>query len=153
MAKLPATVATLPSKKQKVRSEIDDIFSTASTSAVPTPSVLSKNTKKKRQLVPESKLDTAAVETGGEKPQKKRKGPETIIDSSAVIESFRNHPVPTSNNPTSGKSGKEGGTATKEDEEEERFMDSRGTARKTPPLFSNRASPPDTATDLECLLS
>lgn len=70
--------------------------------------------------VPETLEDLARLIQAG----KKKRAPIEIVDPSIAIDSYRNAPAP------SATGAKGGAGKAKEADEEERFMDSRGTARE-----------------------
>lgn len=120
----PAPAAAQPKKRALASAEIDDIFSKKpKLSTVPTP--IAEPPKKNKG---KGKATTAAAPE--EKPAKKGKAPETIMDTSAGIDSYRvAAPVVKKRKAGEDGVGASGEGAGKEMEEEDRFMDSRGTNR------------------------
>jgi len=123
------STTTQQPKKRPAASEIDDIFSkkskpvppTSSTSNTTEPSTASKKKKDKKG---KGKAETAAeVQEEEEVIAQPKKVPETVVDTSSVIEAYK----PTAVSAT--KKAKDLTEAEKKAiEEEKAFMDSRGTS-------------------------
>lgn len=140
-----ATTTTITNKKRSAAaSEIDDIFtkklkpstSTTSTNSLPTQSTSSLssiplNKKSKKSTTSLSLPTTMAVDPKGKSKQQNNE-PETILDPSAFIDSYRNESAPGVGGNKKRKAGGgvegDGGSNAKAQDEEDRFMDSRGTA-------------------------
>lgn len=120
----PTPAAAQPKKRALASAEIDDIFSKKpKLSAVPPPAA--EPAKKNK-----GKGKATAAPAACEKPGKKGKAPETILDTSAGIDSYRvAAPVVKKRKAGDDRIGAAGEGAGKEMEEEDRFMDSRGTNR------------------------
>jgi hypothetical protein len=137
MAKAPAQprasiskpTSAPPTKKRAAVSEIDDIFSKKPkppSVATPLPTVaaegsLNKKKKSKGKGKETARPDGEENKSGGVKA---KRVPETIVDSSAAIDSYRPASVPVVKK---RKAGGDGAEADKVEEEDDRFMDSRGT--------------------------
>ncbi|ORY74043.1 hypothetical protein BCR35DRAFT_306819 [Leucosporidium creatinivorum] len=129
-------------KKRAAAFEIDDIFASkkskpsaapSAPSAPPAAANAEPSASKKKKNKGKGKADVGAMDVEQEDAEMKEIGdaikqakaqrvPQTIVDSSASIEAYR--PAP----PTLGKKRKAGETI---DEADEKFMDSRGTRRRT----------------------
>ncbi|GAA5993474.1 hypothetical protein JCM11641_002669 [Rhodosporidiobolus odoratus] len=131
--------------KRKATSEIDDIFSNVKKPKSLQPAVdvaetvegagTAEGVKRKKGKKSKSKAEAAAEESNT-KPQQvgedkvgtvTRKAPVEIIDTSKAIEAYKPEPVPVRTALGADATDAERKAA----EEEERFMDSRGTRRKT----------------------
>ncbi|GAA5873958.1 hypothetical protein JCM16303_002642 [Sporobolomyces ruberrimus] len=119
-------------KKRPAASEIDDIFAkkskpapTASSTASGEAEVLSTAAKKKKGKKAKEE-PTADVVKEEETIAQPKKAPETVVDTSSVIEAYK---------PAVAQANKKAKDMTEEEkkiaEEEQRFRDSRGTRKKT----------------------
>ncbi|GAA6058962.1 hypothetical protein JCM10212_001672 [Sporobolomyces blumeae] len=133
------SVVSTANKKRPAASEIDDIFAKKPkpTTAPPASATagdaaaIGKNKKKCKKGKDKAESEPAHVpaDAKGQPAEKAivpKKVPETVVDTSAMIESYK---------PTAAHAGKKAKDMTEEEkkaaEEEQRFMDSRGTRKKT----------------------
>ncbi|GAA5832930.1 hypothetical protein JCM5353_003307 [Sporobolomyces roseus] len=126
------TSSTPQPKKRPAASEIDDIFSKKSkpadtTSSTSTPAETGVANKKKKDKKGKGKAEAEGeVQKIVEVIAQPKKIPETVVDTSSAIESYK---------PTAVTATKKAKDLTEEErkaiEEEKAFMDSRGTRKKT----------------------
>lgn len=135
MAKKSAGVAAMASGS-KPNTEIDDIFNLKAKAPAPNPVQLEKVLPKSKKNNKNKALASLQATPGIKLPvgesvtvAKKRKI-ETVIDESSLMDAYRPEAVPTMKATSGALLGKRGPGGERQADEEEKFMDSRGTARE-----------------------
>lgn len=130
------TATSAQPKKRAAASEIDDIFakkpkpSSTAASTAPDAAPAVQGASKKKQKVKTAKSDEPKPVKEVEAIVQPKKAPETVVDTSSVIESYK---------PAIAQATKKAKHMTDEEkkaaEEEQRFRDSRGTSESSLPLY------------------